>query len=69
MSETDPTRYDDTISDKDTKHWHCAMDSEIDKVYKNCVWEPVEEHDDIKSIHTVQIVHHNTKSSKVEYRL
>ena len=46
----DPTRYDEAVTDIDADHWHKAMDSEIESMYSNKVWDLVALPEGVKPI-------------------
>ena len=46
----DPTRYDEVVTDIDADHWHKAMDSEIESMYSDKVWDLVAPPEEVKPI-------------------
>ena len=48
--EIDPCDYTEAVKDKDAKHWHVAMESEMDSMYSNKVWTLVDKPEGIKPI-------------------
>ena len=48
--EIDPCDYTEAVKDKDPKHWHVAMESEMDSMYSNKVWTLVDKPEGIKPI-------------------
>ena len=41
-SNTEPMNYDEALQDKDAEKWIVAMKSEMESLYSNKVWDPVE---------------------------